>query len=382
MLKTITCSVIILLIPFLVETQSDQDSSAEIIKTKVICKQSDRYIGWPSITKTHSGELLVVFSGNRDAHVCPYGITQMIRSTDNGKTWSVPETINNTPLDDRDAGILETENGSLLVSWFTSLAFDTKKYYDRNPSWLRHAEKLGPETKKYWIGNWTRRSVDGGQSWEEPVKQMVSAPHGPIELSDGRLLYVGTAYKNDEKVIGVEQSIDDGQSWELISNIPLNSEDQISYAHEPHVVELKDGKLVTMIRYQPKDRDQSFLRQSESLDGGKTWSTSYKTNIWGYPPHLIQLKNGWILNSYGVRREPYGEMACISKDGGKTWETEKQIMIHPAINSDLGYPASIQLEDGSILTVYYQIDKEGEKTSLMSTHWRLNEIAFSSGSSK
>ncbi len=374
--KVVSCVLLLAAVPFLWSGKSGQ--YADIISTRVICKQPGKYIGWPSITKTRSGELLVVFSGNRDAHVCPFGITQMIRSTDNGETWSDPETINNTPLDDRDAGILETKNGTLLVSWFTSLAFDTEKFYDRNPSWKRHADKLGDETKKYWIGNWTRRSLNGGHSWEEPVKQLVSAPHGPIELPDDRLLYVGTAYVNDKKIIGVEQSTDDGQSWQLISTIPLNSEDDIAFYHEPHAVELRDGKLVAMIRYNPPNREQSFLRQSESYDGGRSWTTSHKTGIWGYPPHLIQLKNGGLLVSYGVRREPYGEKACISRDGGKTWETDREIMINPAINSDLGYPASIQLDDGSILTVYYQIDKKGEKTSLMSTHWRLKEARFTS----
>jgi len=349
---------------------------AEIISTKVICKQQGKYIGWPSITKTRSGELLVVFSGNRDAHVCPFGITQMIRSADQGKTWTVPVTVNNTPLDDRDAGILETGEGTLLVNWFTSLAFDTKKSYDRNPSWKRHADKLGDETKKYWLGNWTRRSINNGQTWEEPVKQGVSSPHGPIELSDDRLLYVGTAFEEDEKIIGVEQSTDDGKSWHLISKIPIQPDDQIDYYHEPHAVELSDGKLVAMFRYNPPDRNQSYLRQSESYDGGRSWTTTHKTEIWGYPPHLIQLKSGLLLVSYGVRREPYGEMACISRDGGKTWETNKEIMINPAINGDLGYPSSVQLDDGSILTIYYQVDKEGEKTSLMSTHWRLEEGDF------
>lgn len=346
---------------------------ADIISTRVICKQPGKYIGWPSITKTRSGELLVVFSGNRDAHVCPFGITQLIRSDDNGRTWTDPVTINNTPLDDRDAGILETRNGTLLVNWFTSLAFDTKKYFERYPSWKRHVDKLGDETKKQWIGNWTRRSLDGGKSWEEPVKQVVSAPHEPIELSDGRLLYVGTGNVQDQKIIGVEQSTDDGQSWQLISTIPLDSEDQVAFAHEPHVVELTDGKLVVMFRYNPTDHNQSYLRQSESYDGGKSWTTSHKTGIWGYPPHLMQLQNGLLLVSYGVRRKPFGEKACISRDGGNTWETDKEIMINPALNSDLGYPASVQLDDGSILTVYYQVDKEGEKTCLMSTHWRLNE---------
>ncbi len=349
---------------------------AEIISTKVICKQEGKYIGWPSITKTESGELLVVFSGNRDAHVCPFGVTQMIRSADHGKTWTSPVTINNTPLDDRDAGILETEKGTLLVNWFTSLAFDRQKYYDENPSWKRHADKLGDEIRTHWIGNWTRRSLNNGQSWEEPVKQTVSSPHGPIELTDDRLLYVGTALVGDERIIGVEQSMDDGKTWQLISKIPLQNADQINYFHEPHAVELSNGTLMVMIRYNPPDREQSYLWQSESYDGGRSWTTAHETEIWGYPPHLIQLKNGMVLASYGVRREPYGEMACISIDGGKTWETQKQIMINQAINGDLGYPSSVQLEDGSILTVYYQIDKEGEKTSLMSTHWRLNTSEF------
>ena len=112
---------------------NETNSVAIHIETKVICKEPGRYIGWPTIAKTKSNELLVVFSGNRDAHVCPYGVTQMVRSTDNGKTWSEPETINNTPLDDRDAGILETIKGTLLVSWFTSLAFDTPNSYKQHP---------------------------------------------------------------------------------------------------------------------------------------------------------------------------------------------------------------------------------------------------------
>ncbi len=354
----------------------DSSKYAEIIETKVICKQPGRYIGWPSITKTKSGELLVVFSGDREAHVCPYGVTQIIRSSDNGKTWSQPETINDTPLDDRDAGILETRNGTLLVNWFTSLAFDNERYFENHPDYKQITKKLDENTKKYWLGNWTRRSTDNGKTWEDPVKQLVSAPHGPIELSDDRLLYVGTAFKDGEKFIGVEQSTDDGKSWQMISSIPLSEEDDIAKAHEPHVVELKSGKLLVMFRYNPSDHSQSYLRQSESSDGGKTWTTSHKTNIWGYPPHLIQLKNGWILNSYGVRREPFGEKACISKDRGKTWEIDKEIMISPAMNGDLGYPASVQLDDESILTVYYQVAKKGEKTSLMSTKWRLKEDRF------
>jgi len=353
---------------------SQRSKNASIMETKVICKEPNRYIGWPTIMKTKSGELIAVFSGNRDQHVCPYGITEMIRSTDNGKTWTDPITINNTPLDDRDAGILETRSGTWIVSWFTSMAFDNGRSYAQHPEYKRHREKLNKETINKWLGNWTRRSTDQGKTWEEPVKQLVTAPHGPIELKDGRLLYVGTTSINGEKKLGVEESKDEGKTWNLLSTIDIPKEDLLEPYSEPHVVEIPDGKLIAMFRYQPKDRSKSFLRQTESTDGGKTWSVTRKTNIWGYPPHLIKLKNDWLLLSYGVRKIPYGERACISKDGGKTWDIENEILLSMSATDDLGYPASVQLDDGSILTIYYQIDKAGEKTSLMQTHWELKDL--------
>lgn len=350
---------------------SDKKSIATHIVTKVLCKQENRYIGWPTIAKTKSGELLAVFSGDRDQHVCPYGIVQMIRSSDNGETWSEPETINNTPLDDRDAGILETKNGTLLVSWFTSLAFDKESHFINNPAWKRHAGKLGPETRKYWLGNWTRRSNDNGKSWEEPVKQNGTAPHGPIELADGRLLYIGTGNIDGKKVNSVEESSDDGKTWQVISTIAIPDNEDIKYYAEPHVAELPNRKLVTQIRYNPTEKSENYLRQSESYDGGKTWTVTHPTPMWGYPPHLIVLDNGWLLSAYGVRRKPFSERACISKDGGKTWDIENEIILKHAINGDLGYPASVQLDDETILTIYYEIDKKGEKTCLMGTKWRL-----------
>jgi hypothetical protein len=353
-------------------SKPQKDSIAEIIGTKVICKEPGRYIGWPTIAKTKTNELLVVFSGNRDAHICPYGVTQMVRSIDQGVTWSAPSTINNTPLDDRDAGILETTNGTLLVSWFTSLAFDRESQYKEHPDWLRHAGKLSEDIKKQWLGNWTRRSTDNGQTWEEPVRQIASAPHGPIELHDNRLLYVGIGTINGKKSIAVEESKDEGKTWNLISTIPCPEVLPIQSLWEPHAVEVSNDTIIALVRYNnPKDKADGYLQQSESYDGGKTWSILHQTPVFGFPAHLLKLRNGDILAVYGVRKKPYSERACLSKDGGKTWDTENEIILSEGMSGYLGYPASVELEDGSILTVYYQIDQPGEKTCLMGTRWRL-----------
>jgi hypothetical protein len=332
-------------------------------RTGVICKQPGRYIGWPTILRTSKDELIVTFSGDRDAHVCPWGKTQMVRSSDSGKTWSDVITINNTPLDDRDAGILETRKGTLLVSWFTSLYFEKSTIL--RTSWRQHSAKIGPETRKQWEGHWVRRSEDNGKTWGNPSRTIGSAPHGPIALKDGRLIYVGKASGG----IVVEQSADDGVTWQQIAQVPSP---RSIYPCEPHLVECTNGRLVAMFRNEHPDPSQRFLGQSESDDGGKTWSTIHLTEIWGYPPHMIRLDDGRLLVVYGQRRQPYGQRACLSHDDGRTWDLNSEIaVVDDAPDGDLGYPASVQLGDGSILTIYYQKDQPGEKTCLMGTHWRL-----------
>ena len=358
----------------------DQKSSiAEIMCTKVLCKQPGRYIGWPTIARRAGGELVVIFSGDRDAHVCPYGKGQIIRCRDriakggawrlDTSRWTEPVTINNTPLDDRDGGIIETRPGTLLVSWFTSLAFEQHM----QPEWRRHVEKLGPETRRRWLGNWVRRSADGGRTWGEPIRTVATAPHGPIQLRDGRLLYLGNGELDGKAVIAAEESRDDGKTWKVIATVPVAGRRKGMRFCEPHLVETRSGSLVAMFRVEGVAAAHQFLYQSESPDGGRSWSEPRRTAIWGYPPHLIRLSNGWLLVSYGRRKPPYGERACISGDEGKTWDVGNEITLCPAANGDLGYPASVQLADGTILTVFYQIDRPGEKTCLMATHWRLTQ---------
>ena len=348
--------------------------------SKVICKEPGDYIGWPTIARKADGELLTVFSGDRETHFCPYGKNQMVRSHDGGETWSAPETINSTPLDDRDTGIVVLRSGAIVMSWFTG---DTAQHLDRHrkrtpdhvvDAWARHCNKISDEERRRWHGHWTRRSTDGGSTWETAVDSIASTPHGPIQLRDGRLLYVGTAVLEDQPSLVSVESTDEARSWQLIGTIPVPEADAVKLPyHEPHLVELSDRRLLCLWRYQPPGSpDDSFMQQTESVDGGKTWSVTHSTPVWGYPPHLILLHNGDLLATYGYRRPPYGQRACLSHNGGETWDIDNEIVLRDdASSGDLGYPASIELEPGELLTVYYQIDEPGEKTSLMATRWSL-----------
>jgi len=348
----------------------------------VICREPGRYIGWPTIARAAEGELLIVFSGDREAHVCPFGKTQLVRSRDGGKTWSEPVTVNDTPLDDRDAGILVTRKGTVLVSWFTSLAFEQFPGLKKSVEgpWRGHIARITDDDRAKWIGDWVRRSSDDGKTWGEFIDSLVSAPHGPIELADGRLLYLGINQKVGSSKspaaapgqrIGAAESRDDGKTWTLIGFVPIPKGVGPGGFHEPHVVETAQGRLVGMIRHHGQPGDQ-VLWQTESDDGGKTWTEARPTQIWGLPPHLIRLRDGRLLATYGHRRAKFGQRACLSTDGGKTWDYEHEILIRDdAPNGDLGYPASLQMDAETILTIYYQIDKPGEKTCLMGTLWKL-----------
>src|SRR5437764_4939842 len=89
----------------------------------VISKQPHLYHGWPTLARRRNGQLLLVCSGGREAHVCPFGRVELMTSDDEGKAWTWPRVLLDSAIDDRDAGVVETAKGSLLVTTFTSLAY-------------------------------------------------------------------------------------------------------------------------------------------------------------------------------------------------------------------------------------------------------------------
>lgn len=148
------------------------------------------------------------------------------------------------------------------------------------------------------------------------------------------------------------------------------------YLGEPHVVEVADGHLLGMARHEEQPyvegRETGRLWQFESLDGGHSWSEPRETEILGKPPHLLRLKDGRIVVTYGYRHAPYGQRACISEDGGNTWDYKNEVVLRAdGPNNDLGYPATVECADGTLLSAYYQRQAPEEKPCLMTTRWQI-----------
>jgi len=310
-------------------------------------------------------------------------------SNDDGRTWTWPRVLVDGALDDRDAGVLETAKGTLLVTTFSSLAYEErilapaeKRLAATGSSgwpdgklerWRAARDRLSAEQRKEQLGSWMIRSVDGGISWSIPFDCIVNSPHGPVQLSDGRLLYAGKNIgrkEPQESFVGVCESTDDGESWHRLAEIPVRKGDTYDDYHELHAVETANDRIVVHIRNHNKSNTGETL-QTESSDGGKTWSTPHAIGVWGLPSHLLRLKDGRLLMSYGYRRPPFGNQARVSNDHGRTW-SEPLVLSDDGAGHDLGYPSTVQLDDGSLLTVWYEKMKDSPMAALRQARWRFS----------
>lgn len=343
--------------------------AARVLDTQVISQLPNRYHGWPTVTRCQNGQLLVVCSGGRDQHVCPFGRVDLQRSHDDGKSWTYPRTILDGPIDDRDAGILETAKGTLLVTTFTSLAYVSSLAKNKAPRWQAAHRRLSEEQRQAELGHWMIRSTDGGITWSERYPTRVNSPHGPTQLADGRLLYAGKKLWHADGEIGVCESRDDGQSWQWLAAIPTREGDRHQDYHELHAIEAANGHLIAHIRNHNQANHRETL-QSESRDGGKTWSTPHSIGVWGLPSFLTRLHDGRLLMSYGHRRPPFGNQARVSEDHGQTWSDLVTISGDGA-SGDLGYPSTVELADHSLLTVWYEKPAKNRFAVLRQARWQL-----------
>lgn len=358
--------------------------TATILETKVISQQPEYYHGWSTVARRADGELWLTWSGGRDAHVCPFGQVAGMTSRDDGKTWTYPRVLLDSATDDRDSGVLETAKGSLIVSTFTSLAYEPflKSHLAgkksnfiaeaRLAAWQAAHARLNDEERKAELGEWIIRSTDGGKTWSNRIPTIVNSPHGPIQLKDGRLLYAGKQLWTQDKKVGVCESKDDGLTWQWLAEIPTRTGDDAkdSY-HELHAIEAADGTLIAQIRNHSAANKGETL-QTESRDGGKTWSEPHSIGVWGLPSHLLKLRDGRLVMTYGHRRPPFGNQARLSTDNGNTWG-EAIILSGDGKGGDLGYPSTVELADGTLLTVWYESMKQPKLAVLRQATWKLNK---------
>lgn len=346
------------------------------MKHMILYKDTGAYSCFPAVAKTKDGTLWVSFrraggfslravkEGKYD-HVDKGARICLLKSEDDGKTWSDGMILPafDPERGEQDPSIQALADGTLMINffqWFVvpeeekkRLKFPARQQIDG--SW---ADVEGP---------FIIRSTDQGQTWEQEPVYADSAPlvrggtsDAVIELPNGNLL-MGIYGADPGSGVCRAYSIlstDGGDTWGEPALIAADPGQKISF-EEPAVVVLPDGNLLAMIRA-GEPRNYQYLYQAFSYDSGKTWVGLQETPMWGHPAHVLKLSDGRLVCSYGYRREPFGIRACLSSDNGKTWDIENEYTLRQDGGSrDLGYPCSVELENGQVLTVYYIHTEDG-----------------------
>ena len=331
---------------------------------QIIYTNGYRHLHPADIIKLQNGDILL-FTREATEHFANDGDIVMLRSKDNGKTWGDRKVVSAIKdLDEREGCGIQLKDGTIIVGIFYNDLYVPDGTYNWGGT-----VKLKPLNRAR-LGAHFILSKDNGETWEQgsfidmkdqPFSGVEGPTDAPIEMPDGSIVMgvIGYQLNGDPKNVGsvLLKSTDKGKTWKYMSTIASDPGGELKGFHEPGLVRTKTGRLIAGLR---NHADENAIYISYSDDDGKTWVPPFKTDMVGHPVDLIQLKDGRIMASYGIREgvgrhsEPGGIRACFSSDNGKTWDIKTEVVLRSDfINWDIGYPESIEMEDGRIMTVYY-----------------------------
>ncbi len=254
-----------------------------LTRSLVVAKQGY----FPVAIRLQDGRIAVVLRGGA-SHLGLQGRLDMVFSSDDGRTWTKPRVVVDTPVDDRNPALGQARDGSLVVGYWRTARYDEKGKY-------------APNLDKP-VDTWVTRSRDGGKTWSEPSAIDVAefgwgSPFGKIvTLPDGAMLMAiyggsrraaGEKVKRDRDHSYVYRSTDDGLTWKFLAEIG-NGKQQLN---ETALLRHSSGKLIAAVRSGAGD-----VWLSESPDSGQTWSaTRPLTPRLVHPADLIELNDGRVL---------------------------------------------------------------------------------------
>lgn len=325
---------------------------------------NEYYAAWPfnhGFRAFSQDELLISFSRGLCNYAAPEQVAHSVvdardgeyvtmRSTDGGRTWPLDQLQSLGSRKDIENRLIEKPDDapSTPYDWTSSDFFMTAGF------------GIPPEGERH-IG-YVQYSRDRGHNWEGPYR-MPSFGFNWIQVKpdyllrpDGQVLLFVTVGigggKRGNRFVAVYASPDAGQTWNYLASIIAESPDRHfvnRYYASP--VLLPDGRILVALRCQIDARN-AWPEIFESPDGGRSWRFVSRPSDWGGPIDLTLLDDGRLLAVYGYRVVPYGIRARISDDAARSWGAEL-ILRDDAGSWDLGYPRTVKLGDGKVMSAYY-----------------------------
>ncbi len=300
---------------------------------------------FPVVLRLDDGRIAVVLRGGA-RHVGIGGRLDMVFSEDEGKSWSRPSLVNDSPVDDRNPAFGQAPNGDLVVVFLRTATYDERGRYDA--------------TLDKPVQLLVTRSSNGGRSWSQPSELDVSdigggSAYGKILTMPDRSMLMNV-YAESTRPAGSDpdqpetrsnsylyRSTDQGRTWTRWATIAADR------FNETGLVRLSDGTLLGALRSL-----RSELWLSRSRDQGRTWSEPTRLVSGSvHPADICVLEDGRPVLVTGYRLDPYGVRGVIGDlQGHFDWQ-QHFVLLNDALDWDCGYPSSVILNDGRILTVYY-----------------------------
>lgn len=339
-----------------------------------IHRQAGQYSAFPRFYQLPDGRLYVHFgAGVTSSHLEPRREPMQFSSRDGGRTWQ------------------RTDRPEPNPAWATGPSHPGRLVDPNAHAWryveaARRAEfeRQGIEVRNspdgrvtYAYGCYVRTSEDHGTTWREteipvPARGLIMSfidPATDLRLDD-RTVLCAVYGRPTANVRFYEswllRSEDDGRAWEF-RTLAADPEKKRSFG-ETALARAANGDIVAMMRTEPALGSRMW--SAHSTDRGRTWSKAVETPLHGHPAHLLTLRDGTMLCTYGFRDPPIGIRAALSRDHGRTWR-EKDIVSLRADGSgrggDNGYPISTELPDGTLVSVYY-LTRDGI-TGIECTRW-------------
>lgn len=312
------------------------------IDRSLVCAMQGQF---PVLARGPADELAAVFRTGAGHYGLP-GTLATAASVDGGRTWSDPIEVAPRGDDVRNPGFAILADGRwLLAYWKASV-----RCYPAADGGERRWRTPGGEAGEPDL--FVITSVDRGRSWSAPRAHASAllgwcSPFGRIvEAPGGELLMAG--YGTPRGGAGFDavvlRSADGGATWGDESRVLVGgSELSLCVAAADH--------LIGAVR-----RAAGDTAIVDSLDGGRTWSEPRAvTRPLEHPADLCLLRgSGRLLLTFGRRRRPLGCGALVSADRGATWDHDRELVLAgDGIGNDVGYPSTVQLADGALVTIMY-----------------------------
>jgi len=209
------------------------------------------------------------------------------------------------------------------------------------------------------------RSIDGGHTWNLCELDSCAYPRNVLVEDDGTLLFLSAAKTPDQLMLC--RSTDHGMTWQQSDGQVSWDPDIQSRISEVSVARLTNGRLLAAMRHNlppalgsdmgPGERGHAFADTvlTVSDDDGATWSAPQPlTRIAEVHANLLPLADGRLLATYVNYHLPFGVCAIVSDDHGATWDVDHPFQLSCADfwPTNNGWPATLQFNDGSLLTCY------------------------------